>query len=245
MPEQRKYPPIDDPARYDRIVERGRSMRRRRQLGVGAGTGGSVAAVALAVVLITGGGGGADRSELVADGDAVDETTTTSTTTTTTTPPPPDELTVQVDATADRITVEVIDPELPVSDDSQQCVTVSLMGDTADSAEATGCDDIPAVDGVVTVDLPATGGVLIGCSAALEQPDPNASLDLDTELRATTFELTPPAGLAPGTYTVEVQVASGIGDGCHGTGDEAPVGEPLAPGATERSTSTTATIDIG
>jgi len=239
--EQRRFPAVDDPSRYDRIVERGRQLRRRRQLGLGAGAGSSVAAVAVAVALLTG-GGGQDRAEIVADGDD-ERGTTTTTTTTTTSLPPPDELSVRVDATAERITVEVVDPHAPVVDGARQCVTVSMAGDTADTAEATGCDDLPEVDGVVPVELPSTGGVLIGCSATLERSEEGAGAEVPTELRATTFELEPP-DLAAGTYTVEVQVASGVGDGCHGTGDEAGPGQPPTPGAMEHSTRVTATVEI-
>lgn len=52
------YPPVGDPDRYDMIVQRGRTLRRRRRYSLGAGAGGTVVALAIAVVLITGGNNG-------------------------------------------------------------------------------------------------------------------------------------------------------------------------------------------
>jgi hypothetical protein len=242
MPE-RSFPPVDDPARFDRIVQRGRALRRRRQLGVGAGAGSGVAAMALAVVLITGNGSTSDQ--VVADGDRRPQVEVTSTTTTTTTPPsPPTELTVELDADPGAITVVITDPAAPVSEDSRQCITVSLEGETGDTAEAYVCDDVPAVDGTIDVDLQSTGGVLINCAASMTRPPPDQPAEYDTELRRSTFTMTPPAGLAAGDYTVSVGATSGIGDGCAGTGDEAEPGGPLGPGATERSVTTSTVVTL-
>lgn len=240
---EHRYPPVGSPDRFDQIVRRGRFLRRRRQFGVGAGASGSMAAVALAVVLMTG-SPGAPKSHVVADGgEGTSTTVTTTSTTTTTAPPPPEELTVELDAAPDAITVVVTDPAQPVSGDSRQCLTVSLTGSTGDTAEAYACDDIPAVDGVVTVDLPDTRGVLIGCSATITRPQ-EGTVDLPTELRSTTFTMAPPSTLGAGDYTVDVSVTSGIGDGCAGTGDEAAPGAPITPGATEHSATATTTLTL-
>lgn len=228
---EHSFPPLGDPDRFDQIVRRGRFLRRRRHAGIGAGAGGGVAAVALAVLLVSG-AGTPSTPQVVAD-DGPSDTTTTTTTTTTIPAPPPDRLVAEVDTTGGVITVAVTDPARPVSGAARQCVSVTLTGASGDTAEATGCDDIPAVDGIVTVELPNTGGVLIGCAAVVEREP--AGPGADTELVSTTFELTPPSDLTPGDYTVEVSATSGVGDGCAGTGDEAAPGAPVSPGLGEHA----------
>lgn len=240
----RSFPAVGDADRFEQIVRRGRTLRRRRRAGIAAGSGGGVAAVAVAVVLLTGGSPRPDQSVVADQNGTPIETTTTTTTTAPPQPTVPDALTVEVDADPDQITVVVTDPRAPVAEDSRQCVTVSLLGDRGDTAEATACDDIPAVDGVVTVDLPSTDGALIGCAATLVNPSDSA-VDFATELRSTTFALPIPADLDPDTYSVEVGATSGIGDGCVDTGDEAPASGPFAPGATETATRATATFTLG
>ena len=76
MPERgaHSYPPVGDPDRLDAIVRRGRSLRRRRQLGAaGAGAGGALAVVAVAVLVV---GGGSDMpDQMVADDPTTSSTT--------------------------------------------------------------------------------------------------------------------------------------------------------------------------
>lgn len=233
------YPSIDDPARYDRIVQRGRSMRRRRQFGVGAGAGGSVAAVALAVVMLT--GGTDPTSDVVADGDRepVVETTTTTTTTL-----PPTELTVEVGVEGDTLLVDVHDPAQPVAEDSRQCVLVTVTGPDGATAEGYGCDDVEAVDGVVPVEVATNDGIMIGCAASLLPPvaDPE---EYPTAEARTLFEATMPDELPAGAYQVELSVTSGVGDGCAGGGDQAEPGALPVSGAAEHATSTIVTLDLG
>ena len=247
MAERRKFPSLDDPTRFDAIVGRGRALRRRRQLGVGAGAGGGVAAVALAVVMVTGSGGTGDRiqRDIVADDDKVEAVETTTTTTTTVAPaPPPTEFVAAVRTEGDQITVELIDPAQPASEEARQCVLVTLEG-AAGATEAYSCDDVPAVDGVTPVDLPNTDGVLIGCAGQTLNPEGLPPVEYETELASTTFSMKVPSDLAPGEYTVRVDATSGIGDGCAGTGDEAAPGAPAAAGAAEYTASATATITVG
>lgn len=245
MAERRKFPSLDDPARFDAIVGRGRSLRRRRQLGVGAGAGGGVAAVALAVVMVTGSGGSADRLQrnIVADDDKVEAVETTTTTTTTAPPELPSEFVVDLTTEGDEITIELIDPAQPVADDSRQCVMVTLDGGAAGATEVWACDEAPPVDGVTTVDLPNTESTLVGCPAAINR-DP-APIGDETRTKSTTFSMKVPADLAPGEYSVTVSATSGVGDGCAGTGDEAEPGAPAAPGAAEYEADDSTTITVG
>lgn len=244
MAERRKFPPLDDPARFDAIVGRGRRLRRRRQIGVGAGAGGSVAAVALAVVLVTGNGGGGDRirHDIVADDDQLEAVETTTTTTTTTVPAAlPSEFTAQVEVDGDELVVTLTDPAQPASGDSKQCVYLTLEGSTG-ATEVVACDNMaPAVDGEIPVEVPNTDA-LIGCAATL---DPARPVPEETEPKSTTFRMTVPSDLAPGEYSVTVSATSGIGDGCAGTGDEAEPGTAPAPGAAEYTAEATTTITLG
>jgi hypothetical protein len=240
MPDRRipTYPTIDDPARFDRIVQRGRSIRRRRQRGVGAGAGGSVAAVALAVVVLT--GGTTPDSNIVADGDRDPAAETT-----TTTAAPPPTLTVDVGVDGGALLVDVHDPAQPVSDASRQCVLVSVTGPDNVTAEGYGCDDVDAVGGAVPVELAATDGVMIGCAATVTPPDPEAPQTYPTADVSTSFSLAVPADLPAGEYRVDVSVTSGIGDGCAGTGDEAEPDAPAGGSTTEHAASASATLDLG
>jgi hypothetical protein len=244
VPERRKFPSLDDPTRFDAIVGRGRSLRRRRQFGMGAGAGGGVAAVALAVVMVTGtgGNGGPTEQEIVADDDKVEVVeTTVAPTTTTTLPAPPTEFVAEVEADGDEITVTLTDPAQPVSEDSRQCVLVTVEG-AGGLTEVLGCDDVPAVDGVVTLDVPPDDGVQIGCAATIFNPA--LPVGDETQLKSTTFSMKVPADFAAGDYSVQVEATSGLGDGCAGTGDEAEPGAPASPGASEYATSASTTITV-
>ena len=245
MAERRKFPPLDDPARFEAIVGRGRALRRRRQLGVGAGAGGGVAAVALAVVMVTGGGGGADRiqHDIVADDDKVEAVETTTTTTTTTAPAaPPSEFVVELDTDGDEVTIDLIDPAQPDSEDSRQCVQVTIDGPDG-VREVRGCDDVPAVDGAIALDVPPASGVEIGCAASAVNPA--LPVTDETHQKSTTFSMRMPSDLPSGEYSVKVDATSGIGDACAASGDEADPGAPAAPGAAEYDASAETTITVG
>lgn len=238
MPERpvRNYPPVGSDDRFDQIVRRGRSLRRRRQLGVGAGAGGALAAVALAVVLVTGGSDSPDQP-LVADAPDTDDTTTT--TTTTAPPTDPDEMTVTVVEVDGSTRIVVEDPEQPQGELAQQCVLVTLHdSDEAEGgpavAEGYTCDDLPPGEAGVPLPVFLTGGVEIGCASSMTNEPPAA--DRPTAAVTTTFAVD--VGAVPaGEYRMEVSATSGIGDGCAGTGDE-------VPGGTERSATTSAAVDI-
>ena len=245
MAERRKFPPLDDPARFEAIVGRGRTLRRRRQLGVGAGAGGGVAAVALAVVMVTGSGGGADRiqHDIVADDDKVEAVETTTTTTTTEAPRAlPSEFVAEIETAGDELTITLIDPAQPESEDSKQCALVTIDGPDG-VREIYGCDDVPAVDGAITLDVPPASDVQIGCAAIVY----NTAVPVsdETRLKSTTFSLKVPSTVPRGEYSVTVAATSGVGDTCAGTGDEATPGEPPAAGAAEYEAYEETTITVG
>lgn len=211
------YPPVGDDARYDRIVARGRSLRRRRQLTGVAGAGGALAVVALVATMAVslGSDPSSDAEETFA------EPPTTSTTTTTL----PDELTIDV-LDASPLQIVVTDPEQPVGvgvEESEQCLGVVVYADeaTMDSggfathegwACGKGDGDAAAVPLRVTeIDptAPELGGANVGpCGVTISNSEPETS---GTALGKTTFTLTT---LPAGSHWVELSVVSGIGDGC-------------------------------
>jgi hypothetical protein len=230
------YPPVGDPDRLSSIVQRGRSLRRRRQLGTaGAGMGGALAVVAVAVFAF---GGGSDTTDqLVAD----DATTTsiTSTTTTTTTSVAPATMTVQLLA-GPPAQIRVDDPEQPVGENTQQCVTVGVFDSSTTAgdgsfpvAEGTMCAPGLSTDGTadlallpttssetgtdqgaeVGTDLGTGSRTEIGCAASVVRPVPEDVAGTQTQPGVTTFTVSAP-DLPPAEYRVVVSAVSGIGDGC-------------------------------
>lgn len=225
------FPPVGDPDRLDAIVRRGRSLRRRRQLGTaGAGVGATLAVV-LAVSLVLGGGGGTTDPNIVAD-----DPTSSTTTTTTTTPPMPPELTVTV-SSGPPATILVEDPAQPAGATTKQCVTVTVFGPLVDGGDAaaqpvagegTQCAAGLSMNGSAVLEIGAAtgaepGGVqidpdpltptLVGCAAVVERPAPE---DVNSDAVApgrSTFRISA-ADLPPGEYRVEVSAVSGLGDGC-------------------------------
>lgn len=205
------YPPVGDDARYDRIVARGRSLKRRRQLTGVAGAGGALAVVALVATMAV--SLGSDAEETFA------EPPTTSTTTTTL----PDELTIDV-LDASPLQIVVTDPEQPVGEGSEQCLGVVVYESEAAAVDSGGfathegwaCGkgdgDAAAVPLRVTeIDptAPELGGANVGpCGVTISNSEPET---LGTALGETTFTLT---DLPPGSYWVELSAVSGIGDGC-------------------------------
>lgn len=226
------YPPVGDPARLDAIVRRGRSLQRRRQLTVaGAGTGGALAVVVVAVLAF--GAGSGNNEQLVADDDRPADPTET-----TTTSPSAPALALRLEA-GPPAAIEIEDPEQPVGEGTQQCLTVTaypagtVPGDESlPLAEGTAC--APGLSGNGAADLTltpttdsgagtdtgaevgadlGTGPTEIGCAASIERPAPEAVASTETRRGVTKFSLSAP-DLAPGPYRVSVSAASGIGDGC-------------------------------
>ena len=239
------YPPVGDPDRLDAILRRGRFLRRRRQMTIGAGAGSAMAATVAAVVLLTGLPGGGSDDGLVADQPAttttvaptstettVDEDDTSSTTTTTS----PDGLSVDVDATSTPVAVRVDDPAQPVfvtgRPEAHQCLLVTVRdGAGAPVAEGRGCHFANDPTTVVQVLLPQDQA-FIGCAAVAERPAPD---EVTTAAASSEFRVELPVDLAAGTYDLEVQAASGIGDGCPG---------PTVPDEHENSGTTTAELVV-
>lgn len=205
------YPPVGDDARYDRIVARGRSLKRRRQLAGAAGAGGAFAVVALvaAVAVSLGSDPSSDAEATFAE-----PPTTTSTV--------PDELTIDV-LDAPPLQIVVIDPEQPVGEGTQQCLGVSVYESEAAAGEgafATHEGGIcqPTSGGAANVELrvtaidpaaPDLGAANVGpCAQTVANSVPETS---GTALGETTFTLT---ALPAGSYWVELTAVSGIGDGC-------------------------------
>lgn len=227
----RSYPPVGDPERLDSIMSRGRSLRRRRQLGAaGVGAGGALA-VALVAVLLVGTSGGDDVDDRVVADDG-----TTTTVTTTTTPAPP-AMTVEL-VQGPPAAIRVEDPAQPSADGTEQCITVAVHtpdapADAIAVAEGTVCaPGVSAADAQVPVAILPTssseagtgpgaevggglgdGAVQISCAASVVRPAPEALASTETERGVTTFPISAP-DLAPGTYRVSVSAVSGIGDGC-------------------------------
>lgn len=200
----RSYPPPGDAAaRYDAVLRRGRSLRRRRNLARGAGTGGAVLATVLALVLVAPGGGEVDRPT------AVD-------------PTPPKFMSVDTvtDEDGRTMTVVVVDPAFPVDERARQCVSVEFTpvdGPPRAVARTRDCTGQDPTDEPLT----AVDRASISCSTVLERDDPAAtttSVPADPvperlERGEFTIEL-PPEVLPPGEYEVMTRAASGIGDGC-------------------------------
>ena len=218
------YPPVGDPDRLDSILQRGRSLRRRRQLGTaGAGMGGALAVVAVAVFAF---GGGSETSEQL----AADATTTTSVA--------PPRMTVELLDGPARI--RVVDPEQPAGENTRQCVTVGVFDASTTAsdgsfpvAEGTTCAPGPSTDGAADLALVLTTsseagtdqGAEVGtdlgtgspteiiCAASVVRPAPEDIASTQTQPGATTFTLSAP-DLPPAEYRVVVSAVSGLGDGC-------------------------------
>lgn len=219
------YPPLGDDARYDAIVSRGRTLRRRRRAGVGlAGASGVMAATVVVVVLFAATGTSGGEPTIADQG-----RTSTTTSTTVTTVPASDATTIQV--LGDQLPAEVLvtDPAQPVptgaDEPAHQCILATLTDGTGASVgEAWACAQAADSDersNEVPVPLVAPNGPQIGCAASAMRLDP---VERATTSDTSTFRVDPPAGLAPGTYSLHIEAVSGIGDGCPG---------PSTPGSSE------------
>jgi hypothetical protein len=213
-----QYPPVGDTDRLDAILRRGRFLRRRRQLGVGAG--GTMAAVAVVAVLITAWPAGSSTDSMIADEDTSTTTTTEPTTTASTTvdTPAPDGMQVTIDASGSTIHVSVVDPEqpvpLPTDDPARQCVLVGVTdGDGQPVAEGWECDAGTTAPTPLQLTPAGPADATIICPAQTTRVDP---AERQTGYAESAFEVGLPAGLAPGSYELTVEAASGLGDGCAG-----------------------------
>jgi len=217
---ERSYPPVGDPERFDSIVSRGRSMRRRRQATTGVGAAGIVAVVAAGVIAFTGSGDG--DTGVIADRSTDDTTTTTTVAPDTTPPADPDEMTVTVEPGVERTTVVVADPEQIAVDDALQCIVVTILDASGDEvAVGHGCNlgpgDQPPSE--VFVDPVSPELAISACAPQLTRADPDEAPPTATRSATSTFEFDTPA-LDPGEHTVVVTAVSGRGDGCPGTSDQ-------------------------
>lgn len=217
---EHSYPPVGDPDRFDRIVSRGRSMRRRRQAVTGLGTAGILSVVAVGVLALTGTDGG--PTGVIADDNTIDPVPTTESTTTTEPAPVFDEMTVTVEPGADRTTIVVFDPEQIAVDDAMQCVVVTITDDAGDEvANGHGCNAGPGDQAPtdVTVDVVVPELAISACAPFVTRADPDEPTPTATRRATSTFAFDTPE-LEPGAYTVAVAAVSGRGDGCPGTSDE-------------------------
>lgn len=220
----RPYPPVGDPDRLESILQRGHSLRRRRQWGAaGAGAGGVAVVVAVAVFAM---GGGQTEKQLVADDGTTTSTSTTELSTTTTElATPSTEMTVAV-LGGSPAEIRIDDPEQPVGEGTQQCVLVTLYpqappsdGSPVTVAEGTACAPGLSGNGMTDVALvPTTSSesgvpVEIGCAATAVRPSPDAVTSTETAPGSTIFRVSAP-DVPAGTYRAEISAASGVGDGC-------------------------------
>lgn len=226
----RPYPGVGDPARFDEIVRRGTSMRRRRRLATGAGAGGAVAVVALGVLLVT--GPGSDTEGIVADRDdvaPVEETTTTA-------PVLPAEMTVSVEVSDEVVEATVVDPAQPEVDDAKQCVVV--VATAAGTTVATGyaCNEAPG-DGPstdVALDPVSPELEISPCAPQIERVDPDAAVPTGSRPATTSFRIDIGA-LGVAVDEVAVEAVSGRGDGCPTTSPESTEIENTATVSVEMS----------
>jgi len=207
------FPPLGDPTRYDAIVSHGRSLRRRRQIGLGAGASGAVAATAMAVLLFTGSPAGRGES-IYADDNGV-ETTTSSTVSSTAPIAPTTEMTIRVDPGAGSARIIVTDPAQPVPtavDEPARVCVLATISDTSGLALAEGfsCNDGSSTDSAAALDIRVIGAQ-VGCAAQAVRVDP---IDRTTQPVTATFDAAVPAELPAGEYELTVEAVSGIGDGC-------------------------------
>lgn len=225
----RSFPPPEDAAaRYDAVLRRGRSLRRRQRLVRGAGAGGAaIAVVAVAVAVSV---GGASNNPVV-----IDQAGTTTTSITATTAGTPAAMSVTVMADSRAVAVRISDPAQAAAPTARICAQVRLALQGAAqvaAAEGSACWT-PAVDGSVdtTGDLRPTNGAEVGCATSQTREgagtqsrgDPATTTPATTTPVATTpatrsvrhdFSFPVPAGLPAGKYVAEVTGVSGLGDGC-------------------------------
>lgn len=210
----RSFPsPEDAAARYDAVLRRGHSLRRRQRLVTGAGAGGAVLAVLATVVFVTTSGSDTDDNQVVTDP-----------TVTTTTVQTPAGMSVTVTASASSVEVTVDDPAQPKVPEAQICAYVSVAPTGQSGIAAAEVGPVcwtPATDGsaATTADLRLTQGAAVYCPATTAERDPDAPptsapTSVPTKRVEHDFDFSIPAGLPPSDYVAEVTAVSGVGDGC-------------------------------
>jgi len=212
------FPPPSRPdARFDAIVDRGRSIRRKDRMRRALVTAGTAALVLLVIGVGVIGATRGDRR--------VDPVTPPTTA-------PSTEMEVTATAEHDAVVVDVDDPRAAAGDGTGACVLVRIQPDgeaRVAPSEAYACWN-PTVgsDATVVAMSPATAEV--GCATTLER-DPTDDRSATTEASGTapgtaappsgptgelhhTFRFTLPTGLPAGTYVAEVQGTTGPGEPC-------------------------------
>lgn len=247
----RKYPEVGSEDRFDAIVSRGTSLRRRRQLLGATGTGVTAAACVAIIVAVSGSPGTTKQSVTANQPNAPEPTTAPTTAAPTVTPPttgPRSDEFMTIDRTGRTLTIAINDPatrlvqtQQDTSFRSQQCVTVTMStaGGTP-VAEGHGCRsleslfDSPAEAEVVvqtSVDLHRTDGVSVGC-ATIDERMPE-TITVQPTRAQTDFVVRVPKTIDPGEYMLEVFGVSGFGDGC---ATEAELDAGSEPSATATTT---------
>lgn len=225
----RPYPPVGDPDRFDEIVRRGSSLRRRRRLATGAGAGGALAVLAIGAVVAIGIGGD-DGADVVADQDDVAPVVET----TTTAPALPAEMTVTLEREGDTVLARVVDPAQPEVDDAQQCVVVVASAGGTEVASGFTCNGVPGDGPRTAVPLdPIDPEVRISdCAPQVTRIDPSEVTPSGTRPATTVFEVRL-GDLDVAADSVSVEAVSGRGDGCAGTASESTEIEAVASAAIE------------
>ena len=229
------YPAAGDEARFDAIVQQGRSIRRgrttKRAATIGS-VGVMVAAIAIFALIDT--SVPSQASQVVANSAEIE------------TPTVPEaeiaesgSLSLRIEQAAAGVEIGLNDSAAAVAvagePPAQQCVTVTVR---APGSGATGVvlaegfictGGSQAASAVVQVPLTAAiDGVQVGCAATAVRTD--VAPDLSEPL-GSTFSVSLPIGMSPGKYQITAEAVSGLGDGCAGS----------AEGSSESEHSTAAT----
>ncbi|HNJ68501.1 MAG TPA: hypothetical protein PKX97_04520 [Microthrixaceae bacterium] len=223
MTKDTHFPPPSRPdARFDAIVDRGRSIRRRDRMRRALVTAGTVALVLLVIGV---GVIGATRGER-----RVDPVTPPTTA-------PSTEMEVTATAEHDAVVVDVDDPRAAAGDRTGACVLVRIQPEEparVATSEAYACWN-PTLGSAATVVAMSPATAEVGCATTLER-DPADDGSPTTEASGNgpsgnvpgtaappsgptgelhhTFRFTLPTGLPAGTYVAEVQGSTGPGEPC-------------------------------
>ena len=223
MTKDTHFPPPSRPdARFDAIVDRGRSIRRKDRMRRALVTAGTVALVLLVIGVGVIGATRGDRRV-----DPVAPTTTEAST----------EMEVAATVEDDAVVVDVDDPRAAAGDSTGACVLVRIQPDGRAHvaiSEAYACWN-PTLGSAATVVAMSPATAEVGCATTLER-DPADDGSPTTEASGTdpsgnvpgtaappsgptgelhhTFRFTLPTGLTAGTYVAEVQGATGPGEPC-------------------------------
>lgn len=223
MTKDTHFPPPSRPdARFDAIVDRGRSIRRKDRMRRALVTAGTVALVLLVIGVGVIGATRGDRR--------VDPVTPPTTA-------PSTEMEVTATAEDDAVVVDVDDPRAAAGDGTGACVLIRIQPDgkaRVAISEAYACWN-PTLGSAATVVAMSPATAEVGCATTLER-DPTDDGSATTEPSGTgpsgngpgtaappsgptgelhhTFRFTLPTGLPAGTYVAEVQGTTGPGEPC-------------------------------